>query len=99
MGAIPSGQESQIPKNKGNLEEARNGKLNNLMHTYFKCRNQPTIHPCPQTDDDGNAMMNGDDVDDVVVGDVGINVEEVDGKDNVDLPQLIDGYPPTATPP
>ena len=48
MGSIPSGQESRIPKNKGNLEEARNGKLNNLMHTYFKCCNQPIKNLVPK---------------------------------------------------
>ena len=73
MGAIPSGQESWIPKDKGNLEEARNGKLNNLMHTYFKCCNQPIKKPCSQTYDDGNAMMNGDHIDDVLVG-VGVEM-------------------------
>ena len=69
------------------------------MHTYFKYRNQPIKPHCSQSDYDGNAMMNGDHVDGVVVCDVGRNIEKVDGEDNVDLPQLIDGYPPTATPP
>ena len=88
---------STIPKGKGKLEAAVAGE-NNLILAAFNARNKPIILPRPETDDDGNVVVDEEEVDvelnseDVVmvVGE-GRNVAE---DPNAAPPRLIADCPP-----
>ena len=86
-GSIPNGQGKTLPKNKGDLEGAKNGVFNNLIRAAYEVRCTSPIMVRPDLDDDGNVLFDMDGGDDV-------DGEDVDG----DPPRLIVEYPPQSCP-
>ena len=96
--SIPSSESKKIPSNKGKVEEAINGTPN-LILAAFASRSDAKLLPRPETNEDGEVMMNMEDDDEVeedgiVGGEYGVCARLVQP------PRLIVECPcPTVTPP
>ena len=95
---IPNGQGNMIPKNKGSVDAVATG-AKNLIGAAYDCRNMPIILPRPQTNDDGEVILDEDK--EGSVDDEMDDIEVVEDNDNSGTPLLIVECPhkPIVTPP
>ena len=104
-GSIAKDDPKKIPSKKGKLEGAKDGEENNLIRAAYAICCTPPIMDRPDTDEDGNVMMevdkdgDGYDVEMVVVGDVHDDVDVVDVVDDDEDPPRLIVECPTVTPP
>ena len=102
---IPKEDRSKMPTKKGKFEDAKVGEENNLIRLAFESRMLPIKLNRPETDDDGNVVLDVNNDDDVMVElnddcdeDVNDIVDLVE-EDEVTPPRLIVDCIPVVTPP
>ena len=100
-GTIPNGQDSKVPKNKGNVAEAESG-VKNLIWGAHNCRGLPIKLARPETNDDCEVILEDDgdgsaiDEDDKEGIEEGIEINE-DADEYNNPPRLIVECPPIPT--
>ena len=80
---IPNGQGHKIPMNKGSVNAVATG-VNNIIGAPYDCRRFSIILPRPQTNDNGEVILNEDE--DESVDD---EMDDIEVEEDID-----DGGPP-----